>query len=115
MSDRISDERLAETLLHAIHEGIGNAILESNAAPRSISLPQDMSLHISRAVQSLFAESNSELQHSRALVAELRALAERMRNVEHGSFERRGKEIATSTWLASIDSLLSAHGSRVSE
>ncbi len=63
------------------------------------------------------AECLAELQRSRALEKQLRALAERMRERyadDDGysiSAERLGKEIATREWLASLDSLLTAHGS----
>lgn len=86
MSDRISDERI---------EGLA-AGYESTPT---------------RYEGRMMAE---EIIQSRALVTELRALAERMR-IERGSMlsesrHSEGEYDATTYWLASIESLLSAHG-----
>ncbi len=98
MSKRISDERLAEFRLFAkFGRETGSELVE-----------------IRRSDLDVVAD---EIEQSRALVRELRALAERMRERyadDDGysiSAERLGKEIATREWLSALDSLLSAHGS----
>ncbi len=91
MSQRISDEPVSDSLLQGTIEWAS-----VNSSTR----------HIASALR--------ELQQSRALVTELRALAERMRAygpTYKSSIDAHisGELSATKLWLASLSSLLSAH------
>ncbi len=63
------------------------------------------------------ARMAEEIIQSRALITELRALAERMRNVVKHIDPFRcgycdGERLATDKWRSELDSLLSAHGAQ---